>query len=99
MHFLCSVKLGAGHGGRGGRGTNQRKTGAAIGHLYEPQHLGCKGGGSNGGRGGGVMALNVRDSLKIDGEVSANGESASSNGNGGGSGGSVWISTNHMQVS
>ncbi|XP_038052472.1 uncharacterized protein LOC119725183 [Patiria miniata] len=88
---------GAGHGGRGGRSSHQRKTGAAFGHVFEPSHLGCKGGGPNGGRGGGKMVLNIAETLKVDGEVSADGESATGYGNGGGSGGSIWINTNHMQ--
>ena len=44
------------------------------------------------------MMLNIADILKIDGEVSADGDSSKQYGNGGGSGGSIWIKTNLMQV-
>ncbi|XP_033640829.1 uncharacterized protein LOC117301055 [Asterias rubens] len=88
---------GAGHGGRGGRSTHQPKTGAAYGHVLEPSHMGCKGGGPKAGRGAGKMILNIAETLKIDGEIIADGESSTQYGNGGGSGGSIWIKTNLMQ--
>ncbi|XP_070535282.1 uncharacterized protein [Ptychodera flava] len=87
---------GAGHGGSSGRGSRQRKTGAPFGHLYEPDHFGCTGGGSGGGKGGGKMTINT-DWLKIDGEVSANGEAGQSRAAGGGSGGSIRINTRLIQ--
>ncbi|XP_077861759.1 uncharacterized protein LOC144342564 [Saccoglossus kowalevskii] len=92
-----SGSSGAGHGGRGGRGSNQRLTGAPYGHLYEPDHLGCNGGGTFGGRGGGKMMITVSESLKIDGEISANGEDGQDSGSGGGSAGSIRINTTHLQ--
>ncbi|XP_071506021.1 uncharacterized protein [Diadema antillarum] len=88
---------GAGHGGRGGRGTGQRITGAPFGHLFEPSHLGCRGGGTGGGLGGGRMLLVVNDTLKVDGEVSADGGAGASYADGGGSGGSIEIHTRLMQ--
>ena len=45
---------GGGHGGNGGSGSNQPRVGIAYGHLYEPAHFGCPGGGGGGGLGGGV---------------------------------------------
>ena len=60
--------------------------------------MGCKGGGPKAGRGAGKMILNIAETLKIDGEISADGESSTQYGNGGGSGGSIWIKTNLMQV-
>lgn len=91
--------IGAGHGGRGGKGNVEKLTGAAFGNIFEPSNFGCQGGGSAGGRGGGKMRLEVSGTMKIDGEVSANGgDAATGTGSGGGSGGSIWISVEHMQV-
>lgn len=91
---------GAGHGGRGGRGTNQRKTGGAYGDLFEPATHGCMGGKDgrhDGGNGGGIVNLIISGNLQIDGEVSANGQSAPNGAAGGGSGGSIYIETNLMR--
>ena len=76
--------------------------GAPHGHVYEPVLPGCQGGsGSLGGaanvagHGGGVLNLNVHDSIRIDGLIHANGE-AGIHASGGGSGGSVKIATRHV---
>ena len=89
---------GAGHGGRGGRGRRSlgaAVTGPAYDDLYEPDMFGSTGGrkGSSyrGGNGGGVIWMNVTDTIDVDGLVSANGEDAPSSGSGGGSGGSIWM--------
>ena len=73
-------------------------TGAAFGHVFEPFHFGCRGGGSGGGAGGGRLVINVNDTLKIDGEISVNGAGATASAGGGGSGGSININTYLMQV-
>lgn len=88
---------GAGHGGNGGSGTNQPRVGIAYGHVYEPAHFGCRGGGSNGGRGGGVISITIEDRIKIDGSIKADGEDAQGIYCGGGSGGSIYIKTNLIQ--
>lgn len=82
---------GAGHGGRAGRGSNAAVVGAAYGDIYEPVRFGSCGGGSLGGAGGGVIWLNVTDTIRIDGDVSANGVKGGDSNSGGGSGGSIWI--------
>jgi len=51
---------GAGHGGNGGRGKSQTRVGVAYGHVYEPQHFGCRGGGS-GGLGGGIIHFRLTE--------------------------------------
>ena len=83
---------GAGHGGNGGRGRHQSRVGLAYGHLYEPEHFGCRGGGS-GGLGGGIIRMSVTGTLQIDGTISCNGGSGQEDRSGGGSGGSIWIDT------
>lgn len=68
---------GAGHGGTSGRGYAQTYTGQPYGHLYEPTEFGSAGGSSDftlpnkqidhhpGGRGGGVIFLNVSDFIRV----------------------------------
>ena len=84
---------GAGHGGNGGRGRGQSRVGIAYGHVYEPEHFGCRGGGS-GGLGGGIIRMSVNGTLQIDGTISCNGASGQQDRSGGGSGGSIWIDAN-----
>lgn len=100
--FSCSVgagisssdgSSGAGHGGNGGRGRSQTRVGIAYGHVYEPQHFGCRGGGS-GGLGGGIIRMSVSGALQIDGTITCNGASGQQDRSGGGSGGSIWIEAN-----
>ena len=94
---------GAGHGGSGGRGQRVHGasfTGRAYDDLYEPDMFGSAGGrkgnGYRGGNGGGVIWMNVTDTIDIDGLVSANGEDGPNSGSGGGSGGSVWMHCNRI---
>ena len=87
---------GAGHGGNGGTGQDQPRVGTAYGHVFEPKHFGCRGGGT-GGLGGGVIKMKVSGKLKVDGTISANGAAGQQSYSGGGSGGSVWIETNLLQ--
>lgn len=87
---------GAGHGGNGGRGRDQTRVGVAYGHVYEPEHFGCRGGGT-GGLGGGIIRMSVRGNLQIDGTISCNGAAGQQPRSGGGSGGSIWIDTNLMK--
>lgn len=102
MFFRCTLgggypstgSSGAGHGGNGGSGTNQARVGIAYGHVYEPAHYGCRGGGDGGGLGGGVIKITVQGTLNIDGLIRADGESGRKLHAGGGSGGSIWIKTN-----
>lgn len=96
---------GAGHGGSGGHGAPmggvpvERRVGQAYGHLYHPTAFGSAGGNGlqndvdHGGRGGGILAVTVTNTLFVDGAVSANGGSAVVQYGGGGSGGSVLVTT------
>lgn len=90
------VGAGGGHGGSGGHsGVTNSRSGFAYGNIYEPDRIGSSGGfgaqGALGGSGGGLMWLNVTDTIYIDGELSARGGDADVKGGGGGSGGSVWL--------
>lgn len=64
--------------------------------MYEPEHFGCRGGGS-GGLGGGIIRMSVRGTLQIDGTISCNGDNGQQSRSGGGSGGSIWIDTSLMK--
>ena len=85
---------GAGHGGRGGRGKSQVRTGAFYGDFTRPQAFGSSGGGGSGSSiatGGGVIHITAQQMLH-DGQITVNGKDALRNSDyGGGSGGSVFI--------
>nr|XP_026694748.1 uncharacterized protein LOC104266654 [Ciona intestinalis] len=107
-HSAADGSSGAGHGGTSGVGTHQQVTGQPYGDLYEPLVMGSAGGTSShmdggkriytpGGRGGGVLYLNISGTLYIDGEVTAHGAAAQSGrDSGGGSGGSILIHTERI---
>lgn len=97
----AGVGSGGGHGGSGGHGSkNNPRSGFAYGNIFEPNKLGSAGGyggsgkTSPGGTGGGHIWMNVTKTIEIDGEVSAKGGNADSNGGGGGAGGSIWMFCN-----
>ena len=85
---------GAGHGGRGGQGKSQARTGAFYGDFTRPQAFGSSGGGGSGdsiATGGGVLRITARQMVH-DGQITVNGKDALVNSTyGGGSGGSVFI--------
>ena len=81
---------GASHGGLGG--CEDRK-GAAYGSVFDADEGGRSAGGT---RGGGVIALTVRDQLELYGDISAAGGPGSS-ASGGSSGGSILISATILQ--
>ena len=89
---------GAGFGGSSGRGVGTTRTGQPYGDLYEPNIYGsCGGGASVSGSGGGILWMNVTDTLFVDGEISANGDNAKGASGGGGSGGSQWLYANMIK--
>ena len=74
----------SGHGcGHGGKGAGA-KGGDAYGSVFEPSHYGS----GNSGRGGGIVLLNVSQTLTLHGTVTAGGAGDAS---GGASGGSVLL--------
>ncbi len=82
---------GGGHGGRGGNGSNGGNGGDPYGSTNAPLAPGS--GGSywfENVQGGGAVWIEVDNSTRIDGIISANGGDAS-NAGGGGSGGSIFI--------
>ena len=86
---------GGGHGGSGGRGINMKKTGQPYGDLYEPTVYGSSGGGvEKSGAGGGIMWMNITNTMLLDGVILVNGMKASKDAGGGGSGGSLWVHVN-----
>jgi hypothetical protein len=76
---------GGGHGGSAGEGMNSQTAGFSYGNIYEPDLVGSSGG--SGGKGGGVIWMNVTHTIMIDGEVNSRG----ADGTAGGSGGSIWM--------
>ncbi|MDX6769058.1 MAG: fibronectin type III domain-containing protein [Elusimicrobiota bacterium] len=109
---------GAAYGGNGGVGIRGGNIGPdgnivfggnAYGSIAQPSDLGSGGGGITsganvvvqGGRGGGKLRIDV-GVLRVDGRISADGESGQENGfwndrAGGGSGGSVWITAQQLE--
>lgn len=71
--------------------------------MYNGFPLGSSGGAGSpnypGGRGGGIFALYVNDTLDIEGTVRANGDRYGGSFAGGGSGGSILIKTNKLEGS
>jgi len=91
---------GAGHGGFGGNGaagTQYASGGNTYGSVSSPAAPGSGGGGSlatlntAGGAGGGSLRLIVTGGLRVDGQLTVDGMSATGSGAGGGSGGSLWV--------
>lgn len=92
-----SGSSGGSHGGSKGRGAGCSMSGMPYGHLFEPKQFGSAGGGSNGGRGGGMLWLNITEEIRIDGHLRANGGAAKDKSSGGASGGSIWMYCNLLR--
>ena len=74
---------GGGHGGRGGRGSNQFVSATSYDSFYFPSKFGSGGGAGHrysGGSGGGKLIFNVSYMLRLEGKISANGESGDGQG-------------------
>ncbi|KAK3576661.1 hypothetical protein CHS0354_004945 [Potamilus streckersoni] len=92
---------GGSHGGFGGRGacggfaTCKLKRNLPYGDLYRPYEYGSGGGGVKAGRGGGVLELDVKHTLTVDGFIKANSLPVVSSSYlaSGGSAGSILINT------
>lgn len=96
---------GGGYGGVGGHtGDNVNAGGMAYGDAFAPADLGSGGGPTRtaAGRGGGAIALNVSETLTLEGAITANGGDGapgncfSAPGGGGGAGGSIFITTDTL---
>ena len=84
---------GAGHGGLGGATVCGIPGGPSYGSLLQPVTPGS-GGGSPGGTGGGTVRMNVAGTLRVDGQLTANGADGPTgnySAGGGGAGGSLWL--------
>jgi len=90
---------GGGYGGVGGWGVGT-PGGVAYGSPTEPVDLGSGGGASaydgTGGAGGGAIRLIVGNTLTLDGTITANAYNGWGERAGGGSGGSIWVTTDHL---
>ncbi len=94
---------GGGYGGHGGSSSEGNNGGMTYGSVTEPSNFGSGGGkntryGTHGGRGGGLIKLEINGILSNNGEITSNGANGtytykdySYYGSGGGSGGSVYI--------
>lgn len=71
----------------------------AYGKFVESLDPGSPGGGTNAGKGGGVILLNVTGDVEVNGIISANGGDATGSGSGGGSGGGIRISAQAIRGS
>lgn len=58
---------GAGYGSLGGWATNGANPGRPYGSIVHPNDFGSGGGGSQGGKGGGMLELEIEKSLVVDG--------------------------------
>lgn len=86
---------GGGYGGQGGAARNSSFRGATYGDPIQPLSCGSGGGSQSdasgrGGSGGGLIRLEVRGAVTLNGTLTANGQDAASYG-GGGSGGGIFV--------
>jgi hypothetical protein len=75
---------GASHGGRGGRGYSGMRALHSYGNIFTNSSWGSGGGSHSpfektGGRGGGYLYINATTSVKISGQIKANGGNAKVN--------------------
>jgi hypothetical protein len=93
---------GGGHGGFGGSSSSNAAGGIVYGSITAPVTLGSGGGGSafdtSGvrGAGGGALHLIVNGTLALDGIITVNGTTGTSQASGGGSGGSLWVTVGKL---
>lgn len=84
---------GGGSGGAtGGGGANT----SPVSDMYAIMGSGGGGGTAAGGDGGGVIMFKTSGTLRLDGVISANGETAAAGNAGGGSGGTILITANNV---
>lgn len=101
---VSSTPTGAGHASPGGGIYNSTGHvvnfgGAYYDSLYRPKERGSSGGQSTshvGGRGGGVIDLEIASELLVDGEISTDGSNGDST-SGGGSGGTIYVKSKNLE--
>jgi hypothetical protein len=91
---------GGSHGGYGGMGASGALAGSVTGSLLQSSDSGSGGGCPylpySQSAGGGVIHLSVVGTLDVDGTISANGATPSSEGCGGGAGGSISLTARQL---
>ena len=98
--LINKCNLGA-YGGRGGPIAGKYLSvdeSLAYGSLATPA-LGSGGGGSCGGRGGGMVKIDVTSTAEVLGLISVNGDGATGINCGGGSGGGIFLRASHFKGS
>lgn len=94
---------GGGYGGIGGMSVYGALGGITYGSSNQPTDFGSAGGMSpplaGFSQGGGAIRLLVDGTLTVNGDISANGDDALTDGAGGGSGGSIWITAETLSGS
>jgi hypothetical protein len=94
---------GGAHGGNGGIAwPSDVLGGVGYGSVLEPVDFGSSGGSGDGAGnprspGGGAIRLLVQGTLRVDGDIDANGTSAWYNNQGGAAGGSIWINATRLE--
>ena len=92
---------GGSYAGRGGSPSSQQltQTDSVIkGDVFRPDAPGSSGGGINmasAGKGGGALKLQA-NLCNINGNIRSNGDDATGSNAGGGSGGSIWVTCQHL---
>ena len=98
--MLTNDGSGGGYGGTGGASASGTPGGSTYGSASQPVDLGSRGGlnpaYSGFCQGGGSVLLRVTGTLTVNGEISANGNSALFEGGGGGAGGSIWLTARQI---
>ncbi|MDB6121365.1 MAG: hypothetical protein JWQ71_358 [Pedosphaera sp.] len=91
---------GGSYGGYGSTSKTGGGTGATYGLMSQPTDFGSGGYGYPsvvyGGAGGGAIHLSVTGTLTVDGRISSDGGTASTQYSGGGAGGSLWLSAGRL---
>jgi len=98
--MLTNDGSGGGYGGAGGASASNIPGGSTYGSASQPVDLGSRGGlnptYSGFCQGGGAVLMRVAGTLTVNGEISANGNSALFEAGGGGAGGSLWLTARQI---
>ena len=101
--MLTNDGSGGGYGGTGGASASGITGGVTYGSASQPTDRGSRGGLNppyvDFSQGGGAVRMRVSGNLTVNGEISANGNSAFIEGAGGGAGGSIWLTSREIDGS